>query len=159
MLPGVVYGSATLLQVVLIFFLYNFYQLIIVNLVGWALLILFLIIGALPRIEFKKKGEIEKGKSFLSTTKLVSTGIYSVIRHPYWLSWILLSLSLTLMSQHWLMVFLGILACSLIYGETYLLDKRLVQKFGADYSVYKKKVPRLNLLYGLVKKALTKNRS
>ncbi len=157
MLPGIVYGSAILLQVILIFFLYNYYQLIIANLVGWGLLILFLIVGAFPRNEFKKKGEIEKGKSYLSTTKLVTTGIYSIIRHPYWLSWILLSLSLTLMSQHWLMVFLGILASSIVYGETFLLDKRLIQKFGNNYLIYKKKVPRLNLLYGLLKKAITKN--
>ncbi len=157
MLPGLVYGSAILLQAVLIFFFYNYYQLIIINLVGWGLLVLFLIIGALPRNEFKKKGGSEKGKSFLSTTKLVTTGIYSVIRHPYWLSWILLSLSLALMSQHWLIVFLGILASSFVYGETFLLDKRLIQKFGNDYSVYKKRVPRLNLVYGLLKKAITRN--
>jgi len=159
MIPGVVYGSAIVLQIVLIFFLFNYYGLLIVNIVGWSLLILFLIVGGLPRNEFKKRGGIEEGKSYLDTTKLVTSGIYGIIRHPYWLSWIFLSLSLSFMSQHWLMVFLGILASVFVYYETYLLDRRLIKKFGDKYSIYKQQVPRLNLIYGLLMKIKKKNRS
>lgn len=159
MIPGVIYGSAIILQIILIFFLYNNYGLTLANITGWALLILFLIIGGLPRNEFKKSGGIQKGASYLSTTKLVTTGIYGIIRHPYWLSWILLSLSLSFLSQHWLMVLLGILASMFVYSETYLLDRRLIKKFGEDYSKYMKEVPRLNLIYGILKKIKKRDHS
>jgi protein-S-isoprenylcysteine O-methyltransferase Ste14 len=152
MILGLIYGTAILLQIIFIFFLYNYHDLIIMNLLGWSFLVLFLVIGGLPRNEFKKSGGIEKGKSYLKTTRLVKTGIYGIIRHPYWLSWILLSLSLTLLSQHWIMLFLGISASILVYIETFLLDKGLIKKFGDAYISYMKRVPRLNLIYGLIKK-------
>jgi len=126
---------------------------------GWAFFVLFLIIGALPRIAFKKYGEVQEGKRFFESNKLIEKGIYGIIRHPYWLSWILLSISLMLMSQYWIMILLGIIACALIYIETFHLDKNLIKKLGEDYRIYKKKVPRLNLLYGFIKYYVRNNRS
>ena len=41
-----------------------------------------LVFGMLPVVEFRKKGGVRKGKSYVHTTKLVDTGIYSIVRHP-----------------------------------------------------------------------------
>jgi len=41
-----------------------------------------IIFGVLPVFEFRKKGGVKKGKSYIHTTKLVDTGIYSIVRHP-----------------------------------------------------------------------------
>jgi len=158
MIPSTIYGLLIIVQLVMVFFYYNFYRITLLTWIGWLLLALFFIIGSLPRIVFKKEGKPEKGKNFLSTTMLVETGIYSIVRHPYWLSWILLSLSLSFLSQYWVIVLFGIISSIIIYLETYHLDKRLIKKFGENYNIYKKKVPRLNFIIGLIKH-LTKRKS
>ena len=112
----------------------------------------------MPRYGFTKKGEIEDGKSFVYTTKLVDTGIYAIIRHPIWLTWILLSLSVTLMSQYWIMVLMGITIMVVVYLETFHLDKALIKKFGTEYEEYKRKVPRLNIVYGLIKYSIRRKK-
>ena len=48
-----------------------------------------LIFGMYPIIEFRKKGSVEKGKSYIQTTTLVDTGIYSIVRHPQFTTWML----------------------------------------------------------------------
>ena len=45
-----------------------------------------LIFGMLPTVEFRKKGGVKKGKSYIHTTKLVDTGIYSIVRHPQYVN-------------------------------------------------------------------------
>jgi len=48
-----------------------------------------MIFGSLPVFEFRKKGEVRKGRSYIHTTKLVDTGIYSVVRHPQYVTFIM----------------------------------------------------------------------
>ncbi|MFX1311772.1 MAG: methyltransferase family protein [Promethearchaeota archaeon] len=151
LIPSMFYWLIIILQFILVFLTYNYFHLDFLSWIGWGLLVFFILFGGLPRHAFRKYGEIEKGKSHVYTTKLVDKGIYAVIRHPYWLSWILFSLSLTLISQHWIMFFLGIPAWIVIYLETYLLDIRLIEKFGENYKLYKNEVPRLNLILGVIK--------
>jgi protein-S-isoprenylcysteine O-methyltransferase Ste14 len=47
-----------------------------------------LIFGMLPVLEFRKKGGVSKGQSYIHTTRLVDTGIYSVVRHPQYVTFI-----------------------------------------------------------------------
>ena len=157
-LPGMIYGPLLIAQFITVFFFYNYYHLDIFTWIGWGIIIFFLLLVGLHKKEFKSKGEIhkDKDKSFINTTKLVDTGVYSIIRHPLWLCWILLSISLTLISQHWLIVVFAVPICCIVYGETYFLDKGLVKKFGEEYKKYKKKVPRMNLILGLIKYVLLK---
>ncbi len=110
-----------------------------------------MVIGSLPRREFEKYGGVKKGQNFLNTTKLVDTGIYAIIRHHFWLTWILLSVAFALLSQFIIMILLSLLVSGLVYIETFHLDKRLIIKFGEDYNVCKKKVPRMNIVLGLIK--------
>ena len=63
------------------------------------------------------------------------------------------------MSQHWFMILLGAIACVLVYCETYLLDKMLIVKFGEDYKIYKTHVPRINIIFGLLKRINKKKRT
>jgi len=150
LIPLMIYGPSLIAQFILVFFYYNFYHLNILTWFGWVFMVLFMVVGSLPRQAFKRYGEIEKGKSHVYTTRLVDKGIYAIIRHPYWLCWIFLSISVTLMSQHWLMVIFAVLICWIVYGETYLLDKGLIEKFGDEYKEYKEKIPRMNLILGFI---------
>ncbi|MFW9935884.1 MAG: methyltransferase family protein, partial [Candidatus Thorarchaeota archaeon] len=64
--------------------------------------------GLLPIIEFRKKGRVRKGKSYIHTTKLVDTGIYSIVRHPQYVTFMLWAIAGMLLFQHWVIVLLGI---------------------------------------------------
>ncbi|MFX1316055.1 MAG: methyltransferase family protein [Promethearchaeota archaeon] len=151
LIPSLIYWPLLITQIALVFFLYNYYHLDFLTWIGWVFMAFFLVVGAFPRHAFKRYGEIEVGKSHIYTTKLVDKGIYAIIRHPYWLCWILLSISVTLMSQHWLLVIFALLICSIVYGETYLLEKGLIEKFGDEYKEYRAKVPRMNFILGFIK--------
>lgn len=150
-IPSIIYSSMLITQFILVFIYYNYYNLDFLAWIGWGILIFFLVFGGLPRRDFKKYGRVEDGKNFIYTTVLVDKGIYSIIRHPQWLCWIILSLTVTFMSQYFITVILAIPVCALIYGETFLLDKKLIKKFGDDYREYKKKVPRMNLILGIIR--------
>jgi len=110
-----------------------------------------LIFGMLPVFEFRKKGRVKKGKSYIHTTKIVDTGIYSIVRHPQFSTWILWTIAAMLLFQNWVVIMLGIPIIPLTYIDLLRADKRLIRKFGDDYKQYVKKVPRANFLIGIVR--------
>jgi protein-S-isoprenylcysteine O-methyltransferase Ste14 len=57
-----------------------------------------------------------------------------------------------LVSQHWLIVILGVLGIASMDQITRMADEQLVEKFGADYETYMQEVPRLNILLGIARK-------
>jgi protein-S-isoprenylcysteine O-methyltransferase Ste14 len=109
------------------------------------------IFGMLPVTEFRKKGGVKKGKSYIQTTKLVDTGIYSIVRHPQFVTFILFAIAGMLLFQHWIIVLLGIPIVPLTYIDLLRADKRLIVKFGDDYKQYMQKVPRANFLLGIIR--------
>ncbi len=109
------------------------------------------IFGMLPVVEFRKKGGIKKGKSYIQTTKLVDTGIYSIVRHPQFSTWILWAIAGMFLFQHWIVVLLGIPIIPLTYVDLLRADKRLIEKFGDDYKKYMQNVPRANFLLGIIR--------
>jgi len=110
-----------------------------------------LVFGWLPVIEFRKKGRVGKGKSYIHTTQLVDTGIYSIVRHPQYVTFILWAIAGMLLFQHWIIVLLGIPILPLIYIDLIRADKDAIEKFGDDYKAYMKKVPRMNFLIGILR--------
>jgi len=114
------------------------------------------IFGMLPVIEFRKKGRVKKGKSYIQTTKLVDTGIYSIVRHPQYVTFILWAIAGMLLFQHWIVILLGIPIIPLTYIDLLRADKRLIRKFGDDYKQYMQKVPRANFLLGIIRLLLNR---
>jgi len=110
-----------------------------------------LVFGWLPVIEFRKKGRVRKGKSYIHTTQLVDTGIYSIVRHPQYVTFILWTIAGMLLFQHRIIILLGIPIFPLIYIDLIRADKDAIEKFGDDYKAYKKKVPRANFLLGIIR--------
>ena len=110
-----------------------------------------IIFGMLPIFEFRKKGRVRKGKSYIHTTKLVDTGIYSIIRHPQYVTFILWAIAGTLLFQHWIVILLGIPVIPLMYIDLINADKDAIEKFGDEYKQYMQKVPRANFLLGIIR--------
>jgi protein-S-isoprenylcysteine O-methyltransferase Ste14 len=108
--------------------------------------------GLLPVFEFRKKGGVHKGQSYIHTTKLVDSGIYSVVRHPQYVTFILWAISGMLLFQHWIVILLGVPIIPLTYFDLIRADKSCLERFGYDYKAYMKKVPRANFLLGIIRR-------
>jgi protein-S-isoprenylcysteine O-methyltransferase Ste14 len=109
-----------------------------------------IVFGMLPVMEFRKKGGVTKGRSYIYTTKIVDTGIYSIVRHPQYVTFILWAIAGMLLFQHWIIIMLGIPIIPLTYFDLIRADKDAVEKFGDDYKAYMKRVPRANFLLCII---------
>jgi protein-S-isoprenylcysteine O-methyltransferase Ste14 len=107
--------------------------------------------GWLPVIEFRKKGGVKAGDSYIHTTKLVDTGIYSIVRHPQYVTFMLWAIAGMMLFQHGIVVLLGVLIFPLTYIDLIRVDEEAIEKFGDDYSAYMKRVPRANFLVGIIR--------
>ena len=116
-----------------------------------------LVFGWLPIVEFRKKGGVGKGQSYIHTTQLVDTGIYSIVRHPQYVTFILWAIAGMLLFQHWIVVVLGIPIVPLTYIDLIRADRNALAKFGEDYRAYTKRVPRANFLLGVIRRFRTRN--
>jgi protein-S-isoprenylcysteine O-methyltransferase Ste14 len=119
--------------------------------IGWVILWLSAIFGWLPIYTFRKWGNVPKGKGYLHTTVLVDRGVYAIVRHPQYLAGILMSVALPLISPHWAVVLLGIVAAIVCYVNMVEEDASDIEKFGDAYKAYIQRVPRMNFLLGIAR--------
>lgn len=110
-----------------------------------------LIFGMLPVFEFRKNGRVQKGKSYIHTTKLVDTGIYAIVRHPQYITFMWWAIAGMFLFQHWIIICLGIPILPLAYIDLLNADKNGLEKFGEEYKTYMEKVPRANFLLGIIR--------
>jgi protein-S-isoprenylcysteine O-methyltransferase Ste14 len=138
-------------QTALSFFLYNPSGLRALRYVGWLIWVVMCIFALVPIITLRSKGGVARRRSYVDTTVLVDSGIYAVVRHPQYLSFILLGIFLILLAQHWLITVIGIAAMVVVYaGIVPRADQANLEKFGDDYKSYMQKVPRLNFVVGVI---------
>ena len=128
-----------------------YWDLRILQYLGWAVLAVGLPFFFAPLMYFTKKGKPQEGKTFMLTTVIVDSGAYGIVRHPQILGCIIVMLAAMLISQHWAVIIIGIMLSVLYYREVVREEKGLVVKFGEDYRSYMQKVPRMNLLLGIVR--------
>ena len=120
--------------------------------IGCVVWVFGMVLVMAPIIMFPRRGGVAKGKTFVHTTKLVDTGIYAVVRHPQYLGGILSIFVTTLLwYPHWLFAVLGIIGAAVLYLGAKEEDKKLVQQFGDDYQAYMSRVPRMNVVSGIIR--------
>jgi protein-S-isoprenylcysteine O-methyltransferase Ste14 len=145
-------GLCAVVQVILAVVFYNHEGSSLVGNVGWIILWTAGFFGVMPIITFRRKGGVEKGNSYMHTTKLVDSGVYAVVRHPQnGVAWILITLGIMLVAQQILVVVAGILSMIFGYLDLFKEEERCVKKFGEEYRSYMKRVPRVNFLLGIVR--------
>ena len=118
---------------------------------GWLVLTVSAVFGWLPIIEFRRRGGVAEGESYMHTTRLVTSGVYSVGRHPPFLAGILITVSMMLISQHPYSVVAGLVAAVVYASDVPPADARLVETFGEPYVRYMERVPALNFVSGLLR--------
>jgi protein-S-isoprenylcysteine O-methyltransferase Ste14 len=150
--PWFVWIALVLLQLVLSPFLYRQAGLAAVRSLGWVLWVVMCILAWWPVVTLRQRGEVAEGTSYTQTARLVDSGPYAVVRHPQYLSFMLLSFSLALIVQHWLTALIGGLAIVLVYFGIVPEAERLNRaRFGDEYRRYAERVPRLNVFSGLLR--------
>ena len=84
---------------------------------------------------------------------LADSGIYAAVRHPLYLGWILSIFVATIfLHQHWLFVIIGFSGIASVYLISREEDRFNIEKFGKNYKRYMEKVPRMNLLLGVMRR-------
>ena len=152
---GIILTAAFVGQILAAWLLYKPQANALVINLGWIMIMFSAIFGWLPIFTFRARGKIE-GRSYINTTVLVDSGVYSIVRHPQYLAGILINIGLSLITFHWLVIVLGILAGVITYLNTFDEEEDNLDKFGEEYRVYQEKVPRLNFLLGLYRLAQRK---
>ena len=128
--------------------------------VGWVVWAFGMVLVMAPIVMFPRRGGVAKGKPFVNTTRLVDTGIYSVVRHPQYLGGVFsIFVTTILWYPHWLFGVLGVIATAVIYMSCREEDQRLVQQFGDDYINYMRRVPRMNILAGVIRQLRRRRRA
>lgn len=148
-----IWSSLLLAQILLVFVfgMNNKAGLQVIKIVGYIVWVLSAIFGWLPILIFKRKGGVEKGKSYVHTSVLVDSGLYAIVRHPQYTAGILFSLALMLISQTWLVAAIGLVCIILMYRDILNADKYEIRKFGDEYKRYMKKVPGTNFILGVIR--------
>jgi len=119
--------------------------------VGWMVLVVGLLLIFSSLLYFRKRGEPARGRSLMCTTILVDSGTYAIVRHPQFLCVVLLTCASILISQHWLTAIIGVPVIVLLFIFVQMAEEALVLKFGDDYKRYMQRVPRMNLLRGIIR--------
>jgi protein-S-isoprenylcysteine O-methyltransferase Ste14 len=113
-----------------------------------------LCLALLPFSTLRRYGEASPGESYMMTTTVADRGLYAVVRHPQYLGYMCLNVTFMLISPHWLIILLGSTAIMLLYLFALQEEKRLIKKFGEAYQEYMGRVPRFNIIWGLVRRVI-----
>lgn len=144
-------GVTYVAQFVLCIFCYNHLGLRWSLYLGWGLLALATVLAWRSRVDLQTKGGSSEGESWMRTRTVVATGVYGLVRHPMYLSFLWMSFSLILLSQHWLNAVLGAIFMGLLYNDMRREEQSNLAVFRDDYQRYMDRVPRVNLLAGLIR--------
>jgi protein-S-isoprenylcysteine O-methyltransferase Ste14 len=104
------------------------------HLLSW----LFLILSAYTGLEgyFRLKREGRSVQNFENTSVLVKSGIYRYIRHPLYLSVLLLGLGIMLKDPGKIQLVLGVVLLLAIHLTSITEEKEMISKFGNNYLEY-----------------------
>jgi len=119
--------------------------------VGWVVLVFGFLFVLSSLICFSKRGKPVEGRGIMYTTVLVESGTYGIVRHPQFLGVVLMVCASILVSQHWLFVLIGVPLIVSMSKWIQEAEEHLIAKFGDDYRRYMEKVPRMNLVLGVIR--------
>jgi protein-S-isoprenylcysteine O-methyltransferase Ste14 len=145
-------GTLTVLQIGLCMFRPNPEGLSWVRYTGYVLWAAAVAFAIVPIFSLRRRGGVREGQSYMKTTTLVTTGVYSLVRHPQGgLAWLLMNLAAILVGQTWPTTVLGLVSMPLVYLDTLKTDQYCIEKFGQEYERYMETVPRVNVLLGTMR--------
>ncbi len=145
-----------LLQIVFFVLFYNSANLVILLYTGWGILVLG-VAFLLSASNSRKKSRVLKDKG-AGKPVLVESGLYAFVRNPEFLGHILIIISLVFIAQKWFSIVVGAILIALLWVAVIEEEKSDVEKFGHAYENYMRRVPRINLLVGLIRQQRRKTK-
>lgn len=144
-------GLILIAQFLMLFFVPLLYYSLWLEFLAWAFWIAGIVFLFLPIDVLRRKGLVTEGSFYSHTQQLVDSSVYGMVRHPQYLGWIFMYISLAFFRIHWVNGLLGLLGVICVAGIAQREDQQLLEKFGDQYREYMQKVPRLNFLLGAVR--------
>ena len=117
---------------------------------GWVVLAAAIVFIGLPLYALPREGKAG-GRGVTETTEVVDSGLYGVIRHPLYLGWMLAYVALVLFAQHWLELFVAMVGIASVTFISEQEERRMLAKFGDEYARYMQRVPKFNILAGVLR--------
>jgi protein-S-isoprenylcysteine O-methyltransferase Ste14 len=141
-------GILLLFQILCLAFFFNPQLNLILLGIGWTMLIpsfLFLMLPANTLGLFDSD-------SAKDDESLIKSGLFGYVRHPLYIGWIFLSLSLALISQIWFSALFFILIIPQVVFVMRLEEERNLERFSDEYLKYQSEVPMVNIFAGIWRK-------
>lgn len=148
-LPGILHGIALaflIIPFILMWFLRHerapalFYG----GWLVWAQGMAFLVVSAR---ELHRQGRINDGEP----TRLITSGVYRLVRHPLYFGIMLMYAAVMLFAQHRLVFLLEFAGMVFLYLLAIVEEKQAMARFGNDYRDYRETTPRFNIAVGIFK--------
>jgi protein-S-isoprenylcysteine O-methyltransferase Ste14 len=153
---AIIAGIFFIMQFFFFMYGYNFLRFVVITWIGWFLFIPGFLLILLSRAGLRKNGILDNEGSWVNTTVFVDTDIYSVIRHPFSLGWLIMAIALAFVSQYWMSIYCMIIQIPLIVFDIICEEESNAKKFGSDYISYQVRVPMLNVFKGFSRNLLQK---
>ncbi len=119
---------------------------------GLVILLLAVCFIFIPFFSLKKDGAPLKGDTYMQTTRVVTNGVYGIVRHPQYLGYMFLTLGFTLLTVHWITILFAVVALFFYNRQIDFEEIELQEKFSQTYRNYCLKTPKLNFVIGLGRK-------
>jgi len=142
-------GLLFLMQIILLFYFDNFGLNILIFGIGWLMIIPSFLLLTLPLRSLSNYSNLSDEGKTDDETLVVKKGIYGIVRHPLYVGWMLMSISLILISQSWLSMICALIIVPLILIIISHEDRTNTIRFGEEYSQYQKEVPLVNIFSGI----------
>ncbi len=114
------------------------YPFSLLHVISWILLILSAWAVIAGYVTLKGKGKGKPDSNFENTSLLVKTGIYRSIRHPLYLSLLLLGTGVMLKNPAKVQLILGLINIFAVWVTARIEEKEMITKFGDEYREYMK---------------------
>ena len=118
---------------------------------GVTLLIASALFTISPIFALKRHGQGEEASVYMATSRVVDRGPYALVRHPQYLGYMLLDWGFALLTQHWAVAVLAAVGTMGFYLQALAEERACLAHFGASYAQYRRRVPRLNVVTGVVR--------
>lgn len=123
----------------------------VLRLLGAVLGVASLPLVFLPIFGLKRHGDVPRGRSYMATLRVVDRGLMGVVRHPQYLGYMAMAACFALLSQRWYSVVLAVVGNAFFILHACQEEKSLLERFGDSYREYMGKVPRFNVVIGVVR--------
>ena len=149
------YAIIFLLMFIFAILFYDSAKLTVALYSGWILFafgVCVLFLASQSRRRARKKTDPSKNV-------LIETGTYAYVRHPEFFSQFFIAFGLVFISQYWVSIVVGTVLIAFLGLAIMDEEKTNKEKFGQAYIAYMQRVPRINLIAGVIRQIKKKRQT